>query len=96
MRLKATAMAARQAPEPTREGPVEARPEHRRRRMRDWLATLPMILLLPALLLPFTQTAAVTSGTLIINQSELSSRPTSGAAWDALVAVARGSYGSPN
>ena len=96
MRLKATAMAARQAPEPTRDGPAAARPEHRRRRMRDWLATLPMILLLPALLLPFTQTAAVTSGTLIINQSELSSRPTSGAAWDALVAVARGSYGSPN
>jgi len=39
---------------------------------------------------------ATTNGTLIISQSELSTRPTSGAAWDYMVQVARGSFGTPD
>lgn len=94
--MKTTTMSARNAPTPTPPSTDPARAPRSRHRLRDWLATLPMALLLPALLLPISGTAAATGGTLIINQSELSTRPTSGAAWDALVEVARGSYGTPD
>ena len=89
-------MLTRDAPPRTRTSSSTdpARAARSRHRLRDWLATLPMVVLLPALLLPFSGTAATTGGTLIINQSELSTRPTSGAAWDALAEVARGSYGT--
>ena len=97
MRLKATPMSVRSAPTPSPS--PEARPSGPslgRRRRRDFLATLPIVALLPFLLLPFAGTNATTNGSLIINQTELASRPTSGAAWDALVAVARGSLGTPD
>ena len=97
MRLKATPMSVRSAPTPSPS--PEARPSGPRlgrRRRRDFLATLPIVALLPLLLLPFAGTNATTNGSLIINQTELASRPTSGAAWDALVSVARGSLGTPD
>lgn len=94
--MKTTTMSARNVPTPTPLTAEPARVPRRRHRRRDWLATLPMALLLPTLLLPISGAAAGEGGTLIMNQSELSTRPTSGAAWDALVVVARGSYGTPD
>src|SRR6476620_6640485 len=96
MRLKATPISVRSTPTPasSTRPTVSTSPNHRGR--RDLLSVLPIIALLAFLLVPAAGTNAVTNGTLIISQSELSTRPTSGAAWDALNSVARGSFGTPD
>lgn len=62
--------------------------------MRDVLAMIPIVLLLPALVLPFVVAQASTGGALIASPAELSVLPTSGTGWTSLKAVADGSLGS--
>lgn len=69
-------------------------PARQPRRMRDLLAMIPIVLLLPALVLPFVVARASTGGALIASPAELSVLPTSGTAWTSLKAVADGSLGS--
>jgi hypothetical protein len=82
--------------------PIDPRPERRRsepakpHRVRDTLATIPLLLLLPALLLPFVGAQASIGGSLIASPAELAVLPTSGSAWTSLKAVADGSLGTPN
>jgi len=96
MRLKATPISVRSTPTPasSTRPTVSTSPNHRGR--RDLLSVLPIIALLAFLLVPAAGMKATTNGTLIISQSELSTRPTSGAAWDYMVSVARGSFGTPD
>ena len=62
--------------------------------MRDVLATIPIVLLLPALLLPFLAADASVGGTLIASPAELAVLPTSGSAWTNLKGVADGPLGT--
>jgi hypothetical protein len=64
--------------------------------MRDVLATIPIVLLLPALVLPFLGASAAVGGTLIASPAELAVLPTSGSAWTYLKGVADGSLGTPD
>jgi hypothetical protein len=64
------------------------------RRLRDVLATIPIVLLLPALLLPFLGASAAVGGTLIASPAELAVLPTSGSAWTYLKGVADGPLGT--
>ena len=64
------------------------------RRLRDVLATIPIVLLLPALLLPFLGASAAVGGTLIASPAELAVLPTSGGAWTYLKGVADGPLGT--
>ena len=54
---------------------------------------MPIILLIPALLLPSASTSAAFGGSLLASPAELAALPTSGAAWKALRSVADGSLG---
>ena len=78
-----------------RTGPPQAlaRP---RRRLRDVLATIPILLLIPALVLPFTGAHASIGGSLIASPAELAVLPTSGSAWNYLKSVADGDLGVPD
>ncbi|HEY4634667.1 MAG TPA: hypothetical protein VIH00_12200, partial [Candidatus Limnocylindrales bacterium] len=82
--------------------PIDPRPASQRReparphRLRDTLATIPLVLLLPALLLPFVGAQASIGGSVIASPAELAVLPTSGSAWTALKAVADGSLGTPD
>lgn len=67
-----------------------------RRGVRDFLATLPILFLIPALILPFAATSAASAGTLIASSAELAALPTSGAAWTSLKSTADGDLGTPN
>jgi nitrous oxidase accessory protein NosD len=58
MRYKSLPPSVRASGFPAPESPI---PQRRPRRMRDWLATLPIILLLPALMLPFLSAGAATA-----------------------------------
>jgi hypothetical protein len=81
-------------PETTRHTVALASPAPaRRRRLRDVLATVPIILLIPALLLPFVGAHASIGGTLIASPAELAVLPTSGPAWTYLKGVADGDLG---
>lgn len=62
--------------------------------MRDLLAMIPIMLLLPALVLPFVVARASSDGGLITSAAELSVLPTSGTAWTSMRAIADGSLGS--
>ncbi len=96
MRFKSLPYSVRSAslPETTRHPVVAAAPSPaRRRRLRDVLATVPIILLIPALLLPFVGAHASIGGTLIASPAELAVLPTSGAAWTYLKGVADGDLG---
>ena len=62
--------------------------------MRDVLATIPIVLLLPALLLPFLGASAAVGGTLIASPAELAVLPTSGAAWTYVKGVADAPLGT--
>jgi hypothetical protein len=65
-------------------------------RLRDTLATIPLLLIVPALVLPFVPVRASIGGALIASPQELAVLPTSGAAWDHIKSVADGSLGTPN
>ena len=62
--------------------------------MQDVLATIPIVLLLPALLLPFLGASAAVGGTLIASPAELAVLPTSGAAWTYVKGVADAPLGT--
>ena len=53
--------------------PPKPTPPKQGRRLRDWLATLPMVLLIPALVLPFIATSAAGEGTLVVTPTTVSS-----------------------
>lgn len=93
MRFKTLPPSVRSVPSQPADRP-DPQPDRSRRRARDILATLPILLLLPIVLLPFSQASAATGGSLLLSPSELAARPTSGPAWDALVKVAQGSLGT--
>jgi cell division septation protein DedD len=82
--------------------PIDPRPRDRRpqpaspHRVRDILATIPLLLLVPALLLPFIAAQASIGGNLIASPAEIAVLPTSGSAWTALKGVADGSLGAPD
>jgi hypothetical protein len=77
--------------------PREHVPAPRRlHRVRDLIATVPLILFIPALLLPFVGAKASIGGSLIASPQEVAVLPTSGSAWTSLKAVADGSLGIPN
>ena len=97
MRYKSLPPSVRYASPSDAQDPV--RPSSRppsKRRMRDVLATIPIVLLLPALLLPFLGASAAVGGTLIASPAELAVLPTSGSAWTYLKGVADGSLGTPD
>lgn len=98
MRYKSLPHAVRtQTPSPLEPPRTGAPPRSPRpRRLRDILATIPIVLLLPALLLPFIGAHAAVGGSLIASPSELAALPTSGSAWTSLKAVADASPGSPD
>jgi hypothetical protein len=89
-------------PQSVRSATVTATPEPlpspRRRpdRIRDLLATIPVLLLLPALVLPFISVRASIGGSLIASPQEIAVLPTSGPAWTYLKGVADGDLGVPN
>ena len=81
-------------PEPR---PSDPRPDPTRlHRVRDALATIPLLLIVPALLLPFIPARASVGGALIASPSELAALPTSGAAWTYLKNTADGDLGAPD
>ncbi|MDF2734015.1 MAG: hypothetical protein K0S97_638, partial [Chloroflexota bacterium] len=73
---------------------ASARSAPRPRRLRDVLATLPIALLIPALVLPFVIAEASVGGTMIASPAELAVLPTTGTAWTSMKAIADGSLGS--
>src|SRR6185503_10224938 len=94
MRYKALPLSIRSAPTPRAPRPSSRPPSPRRRVDPKTVVSLIAFLSLGVfLVVPRSGTSAATGGTLIINQAELASRPTSGAAWQAMVDVARGPLG---
>jgi hypothetical protein len=96
LRFKSLPHSVRSAslPETTRHTvAVTAAPPARRRHLRDLLATIPIIVLIPALLLPVVGAHASIGGTLIASPAELAVLPTSGSAWTYLKGVADGDLG---
>ncbi|HEV8699390.1 MAG TPA: hypothetical protein VGQ89_16990 [Candidatus Limnocylindrales bacterium] len=81
------------APSPSR---PPASPPTRLHRIRDIIATIPLLLFLPALMLPFITARASIGGSLIASPQELAVLPTSGTAWTYLKSVADGDLGLPN
>jgi hypothetical protein len=73
-----------------------APPNRRPDRLRDVVATIPLLLLLPALMLPFISARASIGGSLIASPQEIAVLPTSGPAWTYLKGVADGDLGLPN
>ena len=73
-----------------------APPNRRPDRLRDVVATIPLLLLLPALMLPFISARASVGGSLIASPQEIAVLPTSGPAWTYLKGVADGDLGLPN
>jgi hypothetical protein len=65
-------------------------------RIRDILATVPLLLFVPALMLPFIPARASIGGSLIASPQEIAVLPTSGTAWTYLKGVADGALGVPN
>lgn len=63
-------------------------------RARDIVATIPLLLIIPALLLPFIGARAAVGGSLIASPQELAVLPTSGAAWTYLKGIADGDLGT--
>ena len=53
-----------------------------------------LLLLLPIVVLPLSQPAMAVGGSILISPAQLAARPTSGAAWTALLNVAQGSLGA--
>ncbi len=68
----------------------------RSNRLGDIVATIPLILILPALVLPFVPAQAGIGGSLIASPQELAVLPTSGSPWTYLKGVADGDLGLPN
>jgi len=96
LRFKSMPQSVRSAslPETTRRAVALATPTPARsRRLRDILATVPIIVLIPALLLPFVGAHASIGGSLIASPAELAVLPTSGPAWTYLKGVADGDLG---
>jgi hypothetical protein len=81
--------------EPTSPPPPPG-PPTRLHRIRDIVATIPLLLLVPALMLPFIPAQASIGGALIASPQELAVLPTSGTAWTYLKGVADGALGVPN
>lgn len=97
MRYKSLPYSVRsQTPDPITPPPASARSAPRPRRLRDILATIPIILLLPALALPLVIAEASIGGTMIASPAELRVLPTTGTAWTSMKAIADGSLGSPD
>ncbi len=97
MRYKSLPYSVRsQTPDPMTPPPASARSAPRPRRLRDILATIPIILLLPALALPLVIAEAAVGGTMIASPAELRVLPTTGTAWTTMKAIADGSLGSPD
>jgi hypothetical protein len=71
-------------------------PRTRSHRIRDILATIPLLLFVPALMLPFIPAQASIGGSLIASPQEIAVLPMSGSAWTYLKSVADGSLGIPN
>lgn len=74
-----------------------ARPDPLPDRSSRWRTkgiALTLMLVLPVVLLSFTPAVAAASGSVLISPAQLATRPTSGAAWNALVKVANGAIGS--
>jgi hypothetical protein len=69
---------------------------HRLHRLRDAIATIPLLLIVPALLLPFLPARAAVGGSLIASPQELAVLPTSGSAWTYLKGIADADLGIPN
>lgn len=65
-------------------------------RLRDTIATIPLLLIIPALLLPFISASAAVGGSVIASPQELAVLPTSGSAWTYLKGVADGDLGVPD
>jgi len=83
-----------QTPDPIARPVASARSAPRPRRLRDVLATLPIVLLIPALVLPFVIAEASVGGRMIASPAELAVLPTTGTAWTSMKAIADGSLGS--
>ena len=83
------------APSTAPESP-SAPPNRQRHRLRDVVATIPLLLLLPALMLPFISVRASIGGSLIASPQEIAVLPTTGPAWTYLKGVADGDLGLPN
>jgi hypothetical protein len=81
--------------EPTSPRPLPA-PPTRLHRIRDIVATIPLLLFVPALMLPFIPAQASIGGSLIASPQELAVLPTSGTAWTYLKGVADGALGLPD
>ena len=86
MRYKALPLSIRSAPA-SRAPHTPTRPASPRRRVdpKTVVSLIAFLSLGVFLVVPRSGTSAATGGTLIINQAELASRPTSGAAWQAMV-----------
>jgi len=65
------------------------------RRWRDVLATIPIVLLVPALLAPFGS-AGATAAPVLVSRSYVASLATSGTAWSNVLKAASGSVVTPN
>ena len=95
MRYKSLPYSVRsQTPDPIAPPLANARSAPRPRRLRDVLATLPIVLLIPALVLPFVIAEASVGGRMIASPAELAVLPTTGTAWTSMKAIADGSLGS--
>ena len=95
MRYKSLPYSVRsQTPDPIAPPVASARSAPRPRRLRDVLATLPIVLLIPALVLPFVIAEASVGGRMIASPAELAVLPTTGTAWTSMKAIADGSLGS--
>ena len=98
MRYKSMPQAVRYGgSDPTirRSAPRPSQP-HRLHRLRDAIATIPLLLIVPALLLPFIPARAAVGGSLIASPQELAVLPTSGPAWTYLKGIADADLGIPN
>ena len=94
MRYKATPLSIRSAPIPRDPLPPSRTASPRRGRdPKTVVSLIAFVSMAVFLVVPRSGTSAATGGTLAINQAELASRPTSGAAWQAMVDVARGPLG---
>ena len=97
MRYKSLPYSVRSAtptPSSTSDSPTRRQASDRpRHRFRDIVATIPILLLIPALALPFVGAHASIGGTVIASPAELAVLPTTGGSWTYLKSVADGDLG---